>query len=101
VWWLTVDTVQRRRKGFWRVRFDVTDNRDPDVFLRRIGGYNPDAPSSFDELQAGAVPQWTPSMLTRQQAVREFWHLERLRRHAEVQRERGRERSRARRKRAA
>src|SRR6185295_8736541 len=34
VWWLTVDTVQRHRKGFWRVRFDVTDNRDPDVFLR-------------------------------------------------------------------
>lgn len=101
VWFITVTVVQRHRKGFWRARFDVTDNRDPDVFLRRIGGYNPDAPSSYDELKAGAVPDWTPSMLTRAKTVNEFWSAERLKRHADEQRERGRERSRARRKRAA
>lgn len=89
VWFVTVSSVQRHRKGFWRVRVDVTDNRDPDLFLRRIGGQNPDAPSSFDELQAGALPdaEW---LAAHSKMVASFWTRRRLERHVEERRERGR-----------
>lgn len=84
VLYLTVTSVQRHRKGFWRVRFDVTDLRDPDVFLRRGGGDSP-----VDELKAGAKP---PPGYTdaRAKAVGEFWHLERLKRFEAGRKERGR-----------
>jgi hypothetical protein len=35
VWYLIVTNVQRHRKGFWRVEFQVVDLRDPDLYLRR------------------------------------------------------------------
>ena len=53
VWWLTVTAVQRHRKGFWRVRYDTTDRRDPTLFLRAGGGYTTSRWSAIDEL---AVP---------------------------------------------
>lgn len=87
VWFLTVTSVKRHRKGHWRAYHAVTDIRDTDVFLRRGGG-----DSSVDELRAGAKPVWTPSMLVRAKAIGEFWHQERLKRHAEERKKRGRAR---------
>jgi hypothetical protein len=92
VWYLTVREVQRHRKGFWRVRFDVTDLRDTDLFLRPGGGVQ----AGRDVLDAGRVPdpEWLDSEA---EAICEHWDKVRDDRH----RERMGERSRARRQRAA
>ena len=89
VLYLTVTSVQRHRKGFWRVRFDVTDLRDPVKFLRRIGGFNPDEPASHDELQAGALPppEWLEAHA---KMIASYWTRRRLEQQAEARRERGR-----------
>lgn len=96
VWFITVTSRKRRRQGGWIAWFNVTDLRDPDVFLRPGGG---DLHGS-DPLGAGRKPdpEW---VRVRARTVGEFWHAERLKRHAEEQRLWGRERSKARRKRAA
>ena len=40
VWWVTVTTVVRHRKGHWVARYDITDLRDPTLFLKGGGtGY--------------------------------------------------------------
>lgn len=88
VWFITVTKVlggpQGRRErpdGSWLVRFDVTDLRDRAAFLRPGGGELLDR----DPLEAGAKPD--PGWLdVRSAASREFWHLERLKRHAEKRR---------------
>jgi hypothetical protein len=96
VWWITVTKVEddpiRRPDARWLVRFDVTDLRDRDLFLRRGGGYE----QGRDVLQAGRVPdpEWLDSEA---EAIGEHWELERLK---VVERE-GQARSRARRQRAA
>lgn len=88
-WFITVTAVEggpRKPRELadrpWVVRFSVTDIRDSDVFLRPGGG-----DSSVDVLRAGAKPdaQW---LKTRAKAVGEFWHAERLKRHAERERNR-------------
>lgn len=102
VWFITVTAVEggpRKPRELadrpWVVRFQVTDIRDSDVFLRPGGG-----DSSVDLLAAGAKPD--PRWLdVHAKVIGEFESQRRLARHAEQQRERGRERSRARRKRAA
>jgi hypothetical protein len=92
VWYLTVTRVQRHRKGFWRVQFDVTDLRDSDLFLRPGGGVQ----AGRDVLDAGRVPDpdWLDSEC---EAISEFWELQRLKKVEAEQRGR----SRARRQRAA
>ena len=54
LWWLTVTAVQRHRKGFWRVRYDTTNRRDPTLFLKAGGGYTTSRWSAINEL---AVPR--------------------------------------------
>lgn len=102
VWYLTVTAVEggpRKPRHLydkpWVVHFNVTDIRDTDVFLRPGGG-----DSSVDLLGAGAKP---PSgwLDVRARTQSEFDHQRRLAKHAEEQRLKGRERSKARRKRAA
>jgi hypothetical protein len=95
VWWITVSKVEddpiRRPEARWLVRFDVTDLRDRDLYLSRHGNYQTSRRGAVDELPVA------PSDETRQKAREEFWHLRRLQRHAREQRER----SKARRQRAA
>ena len=86
VWWLTVTAVQRHRKGFWRVRYDTTDRRDPTLFLKAGGGYTTSRWSAIDEL---AVP---PDDHTRQQVRDDTDHLRRLARAAEQLRRRSQHR---------
>ena len=98
VWFITVKKVARVWKGdelVWRVTFDVTDRRDADLWLRRGGGYQSTPRGAVDDLPVA------PSDEVRRKAREEFDHLRRLQRHAEERRARGRERSKARRKRAA
>jgi hypothetical protein len=83
--WITVTSVRRHRKGFWRVRFDVHDRRDPVRFLARGNGYTSSRWLAIDELEA-------PRPL-----VGDVWQV---RREAVVEGRR-RERDRARRGRAA
>jgi hypothetical protein len=98
VWFITVTKVlggpmnlRERRDGSWLVKFDVTDLRDRAVFLRPGGGDLYDR----DPLDAGVKP--SPEWLeTRTKTVREFWHAERLKRHAEEMREKSRARARRR-----
>jgi hypothetical protein len=97
VWFLTVKGGREAPKRVWRgdelrwvVRFDVTDLRDRDVFLRPGGGVQ----GGRDPLSAGCVPDpdWVDSEA---EAIGEHWEQERLRR---VEREQlARSRSRARR----
>jgi len=94
LWFITVTKITGA-PGPWTVRFDVTDLRDSDLWLRRGGGYQTTPKGSPDVLPVA------PSDETRRKAMDEFWHLQRLQQHAERQRQRARERSKARRKRAA
>jgi hypothetical protein len=98
VWFLTVTSCKRILKGHrfvWDVRFRVTDLRDPDLWLRRGGGYQTTPHEAVDVLPVA------PSDVVRAKAISEGWHQRRLAKFAEEQRERGRARSRARRRRAA
>lgn len=78
VWFLTVtrvDRVDRNAEVNWRVRFDVTDLRDHDTFLRPGGGVQ----AGHDPLRAGRVPDpgWLDSEA---EAISEFWEGRRLER---------------------
>jgi hypothetical protein len=88
VWWLTVKSVKRVRNRklelVWRVQFDVTDRRDPDVWLRRGGGYQTTRAGSPDPLPVA------PSDEVRARAQAEFWHQRRLAAHAQQLREQAR-----------
>lgn len=93
-WFITVTQVdggpRKRRQLFdrpWVVSFSVTDIRDPNRFLGRIGGYDPDAPASFDQLQAGALPdpEWLEA---HSKMIASFWTRRRVEQAAELQRER-------------
>lgn len=80
VWYITVTAVQRHRKGFWRARFDVTDNRDPDLWLSHHGDYQPTPAGAVDVLSVA------PSDEVRAKAVAEFEHQRKLARFAAEQR---------------
>ncbi len=98
VWFLTVTKVGRRRRGsvlVWEVRFEVTDRRDPDLWLSHSGDYQFTRRGAVDDLPVA------PSDEVRRKAIAERDHLARLQRHAEKLKAQGRERSKARRKRAA
>ncbi len=74
VWYITVTKI-RGEPGPWTVRFDVTDLRDRDLFLRPGGGVQ----AGRDVLDAGRVPDpdWLDSEA---EAIEEFWEQERLKR---------------------
>jgi hypothetical protein len=101
VWWITVTKVQRVVKGDqlgWSVRFEVTDRRDSDLWLSHDGDYQWTARGAVDPLPVVVSDE------VRAKAIAERDHLARLKRHAEEQKKkvsRLRERSEARRKRAA
>lgn len=89
-WFLTVTSVRRRRKGMvlvWEVRFEVTDRRDPDMFLKPGGGLL----AGRDPLDAGRVPdeEWLDRHTD---AIASFWTRTRFERHREAVRERDRAR---------
>jgi hypothetical protein len=90
--YLTVTSVLRRSAGGWSVRFDVTDLRDSTVWLAPGGGYQLSRRGSPDNLPLLAV-----SDEVRAKTREEFWHQKRLARFTAERRER----SRARRRRAA
>jgi hypothetical protein len=68
----------------WEVRFEVTDRRDPDLWLSRSGDYQFTPRGAVDSLPV------VPSDETRLKAIGERDHLARLMRHAAEQRERAR-----------
>lgn len=119
---LEVRRVDPQKPGGWKLIYTLMDTRDPVRLLRRT----PPAHREGDELdiedegaiRAAAVQSFytsTPGSAitdageapdrewveTRSKTQREFDHQRRLARHAEKMREQGRERSKARRKRAA
>jgi len=85
VWFITVRRVVRRNDGGWLVGYDVTDNRDRDLWLSHSGDYQFTARGAVDELPVA------PSDEVRRKAIAERDHLARLKRHAEKQRRLARE----------
>ena len=81
VWWITITHLVRHRKGHWVARYDITDLRDPTLFLKAGGtGYTTSRHSAVDELAVVVTDE------VREAARAEQWHLRRLAAHAEARR---------------